>query len=451
MPNLRRSRWVHEYEEPGNDAATLFHTERMEVLHVDGEVRDLLRAFETSSTIDEVAARFADPAAAEAAARYLAGLGFLVPAERDEVLERIKRRAASIDRQGVGKVATLRILLTENCNLRCTYCFEEHVNKHMSLETLIRVLDETIETTGPERTIAIQWFGGEPLLRFDLMKEGVEHIGQAIRERRLGGVAYVLTTNGTLVTAESAAFLARHKFEISVSVDGKKEVNDLKRIDIRGRGTFDRAIEGYRKLKEFGVPSVGFLLTAVPSTVGHIAEFMEYAIAELDTSFFAINTPQPSMAGWGVDGDEFVRQCVRCQELSEVHGVPFSSPLSKVLIGLGGKKPTLSSCFNPQGDRCASVTINGELSPCIVSWEKEFLHPLSQLNRPNMFLTEAYEDQQERCLPCSALNTCGGPCHLESMYMARGGVWDDDRCRFFKRGMAWAVRRMNGGAPRGES
>lgn len=436
------SRWLHTYVHPEQDMVALLHTTRLELFHADREVLDLLRLFDVPQDLAVLAATYPDRATANQVLSTLVKYGYLIPEGTEEVAHWREQRTAQIDKQGAGCTTLIRIVLTEQCNLRCSYCFVDHQAKHMDVKMLFSVLDKLFENALGKH-IEIQFFGGEPLLRFDLIKKAVKYISEN-HIKRGTSVSYSLTTNGTMITDEIAQFIKQHPFTICISLDGDKATNDINRIYRNGRGSYDQVIKGYKLLRKHGCQNVGFLLTPNISNTPTIADFFEYAIHEFHIDFFAINTPQPSLIGWGIDGGTYAEQLIRCYQFSQQNGVGFSSTLDKVIVALMRKREVLSSCFNPSGDRYALITASGEVSPCIVSWQPDFLQSLTQLNDPELFLAESYLDHPPACISCPALSMCGGPCYLEHTFMSQGGDWDHNRCLFFMKAIEWMVWNWQG-------
>ncbi len=144
------------------------------------------------------------------------------------------------------------------CNIDCTYCFflskdalypnEKHRMSQHTLETYIRQLLESHRA--PEVTIA--WQGGEPtLLGLDFFRRSVE-LANACRQPGQT-VRHTFQTNGILLDDAWCAFFKQHDFLVGLSVDGPREIHDTYRLDRRRQGTFDRVIDGWRKLRAHGV------------------------------------------------------------------------------------------------------------------------------------------------------------------------------------------------------
>lgn len=152
--------------------------------------------------------------------------------------------------------------LTESCNLRCGYCIfgsqfdqkRNHGDTNMT-EEIARAAIDYLEKHSKEDEIAITFYGGEPLLRFDLLKYSIDYAQRTISRPNL---YFSLTTNLTLVTEEIAVYLASVKnLSLVCSIDGPQEIHDSYRKDIKGNGSFDRAIRGLKYLVEAFGDSAG--------------------------------------------------------------------------------------------------------------------------------------------------------------------------------------------------
>jgi uncharacterized protein len=439
---LKKSRWTHVFHSDEDQRYFLFHAVNMDVIEVDADALRLLDGFDQPVPVQSLPSLFKSPEE-RAGIKALSELGFLVTNDLDEsaLFEKDShgrhRQASTLNK--VSKIASARILLTEECNMRCKYCFIDHSPADAEFDTIRRILDQVLKNSS-DRGLSIQFFGGEPLLKFGLMKKAVEYIKEL--PNRTTDVYFKITTNATLVNREIASFLAKHDFEVAVSIDGTKEINDQNRVYRQGSGTFDQTIRGFKTLKENGC-KVGFLLTPIFQNQGHIATFFREAIQLYRPSFLAVNTPQPSETGWNVDGVTYAKDMIECYHLAVANNTPFTSTLTKVFVGLIRKERCVSTCFDPSGDRVASFTVKGEVSPCIVGWQKEFLRPLEALHDPSTFNTQAELRQPRECQKCPALNVCGGPCHLEDFFYKKSGMWDHNRCDFFEEALKWAVGNMD--------
>ena len=157
-------------------------------------------------------------------------------------------------------ISSLVVKIAQRCNLNCTYCYVyNHADKSyrerpvfMSreiFEALVNRIQTYIETH-PDHAIDIIFHGGEPML----LDAGELDAWLTHAARHLGGqVRYGLQTNGTLVSEAWLNVLSRHGISPSISIDGTPEVHDAFRVDHSGKGSYDRVIDGLRKLIEAGL------------------------------------------------------------------------------------------------------------------------------------------------------------------------------------------------------
>lgn len=127
-------------------------------------------------------------------------------------------------------VRALMLMLTEACNMRCSYCYQGHAPRRMTLETARRSVEFFLSRhiSGHERSISIVFFGGEPFLELDLMEEVIAHTRRHLEEARLSGgrsgvprdVTFEATTNGTIFNGRVEHIVRDARMQLLVSVDG---------------------------------------------------------------------------------------------------------------------------------------------------------------------------------------------------------------------------------------
>jgi len=183
------------------------------------------------------------PEEARSAAGELLALGLLVPAGRPQHLD---QRLVDLAPKRKG-VASLVVHVAHTCNLACHYCYADHgkyggPDSLMTEETARRFVDFLFDNDPEAPRLRLTFFGGEPLLNFPVVRLAADHArARAAREGRRA--VFALTTNGTLVTEEMAAYLAEIDCSVTVSIDGDRKTNDLLRPFHGGRGSYDRIIE----------------------------------------------------------------------------------------------------------------------------------------------------------------------------------------------------------------
>ena len=149
------------------------------------------------------------------------------------------------------KVKALCLHICHDCNLRCKYCFADEGAYHaarqfMSFETAKRAIDFLIEHSGERRVLETDFFGGEPLMNFDVVKQTVLY-GKEEAAKRGKKFLFTLTTNGLLLKGEIADFLNEEFENVVLSLDGRPEVHDAVRKTANGRGSFDLCFENIRE------------------------------------------------------------------------------------------------------------------------------------------------------------------------------------------------------------
>lgn len=159
------------------------------------------------------------------------------------------------------RVRTLVLMLTYSCNLSCRYCYEAREEgcappvdpggsrPEMSAETLRKSIAFLLDNSGESRRVSVVFFGGEPLLRFPLLRAAVPMV-RAMASAWGKEVSFSLTTNGTLITREIAAFLKGNGVSACVSIDGPPRIHDRNRPYASGRGSYADAARGLSHLLE---------------------------------------------------------------------------------------------------------------------------------------------------------------------------------------------------------
>ncbi len=150
-----------------------------------------------------------------------------------------------------GELKALCLHICHDCNLRCRYCFADEGAYHaarekMSLETAKRAIDFLIERSGNRKILETDFFGGEPLMNFDVVRETVCYAKARAAEKGKKFL-FTLTTNGLLLDDEAVKFLNEEMENVVLSLDGRKEVHDAVRKTANGKGSFDLVIENIKR------------------------------------------------------------------------------------------------------------------------------------------------------------------------------------------------------------
>lgn len=157
-------------------------------------------------------------------------------------------------------LSVVYFLLSSGCNLHCKYCFVETrmnpSNSYVMTEVIAESALHMIQLNIPE-DVTIFFYGGEPLLNYPVL----QYVVRRCKEMDLGA-HFVLITNGLLITPEIASFLAENEFDVGLSLDGDKAVNDSMRVDFNDQGTFTKIEKSLTILLDKGItPSISCTLS----------------------------------------------------------------------------------------------------------------------------------------------------------------------------------------------
>ena len=151
-------------------------------------------------------------------------------------------------------VKAMCLNIAHDCNLRCKYCFASTGDfgkgrKLMTFETGKKAIDFLLEKSLDRKNIELDFFGGEPLMNFDVVKQIVEYARS--REAEYGKkFRFTITTNGVLLDDDKIDFINREMSNVVLSIDGRKEVNDYMRKRVDGSGCYDKIMPAFKKLVE---------------------------------------------------------------------------------------------------------------------------------------------------------------------------------------------------------
>ncbi len=149
-------------------------------------------------------------------------------------------------------VKAMCLHIAHDCNLRCKYCFAStgdfgEGRKLMPFEVGKKAIDFLLENSGDRKNLELDFFGGEPLMNWDVVKDIV--IYARSREKEYGKTfRFTITTNGMLLDDEKIDFINKEMFNVVLSLDGRKEVNDRMRVRVNGAGSYDKIVPYYQKL-----------------------------------------------------------------------------------------------------------------------------------------------------------------------------------------------------------
>lgn len=148
-------------------------------------------------------------------------------------------------------IKALCLHVAHTCNLNCAYCFASQGKYHgdkalMSFEVGKQALDFLIASSGDRTNLEVDFFGGEPLMNWDVVKQLVAY-ARGIEKEKGKNFRFTLTTNGMLLDDEVTEFCNKEMQNVVLSLDGRKEVHDRLRKDYSGRGSYDTIVPKFRE------------------------------------------------------------------------------------------------------------------------------------------------------------------------------------------------------------
>ncbi|MBQ6795434.1 MAG: thioether cross-link-forming SCIFF peptide maturase [Clostridia bacterium] len=172
--------------------------------------------------------------------------------EKNQLFTKDIYRALVSHKEKKSVIKALCLHIAHDCNLRCRYCFAhggEYMGKReiMSPEVGKKAIDFVIKESGARRNIEIDYFGGEPLMNFETVKEITEY-AKAEGEKHGKNFRFTITTNGILLDDKKMEYINENMGNIVLSIDGRKEVHDKVRVRVDGSGSYDSIVNKFIKV-----------------------------------------------------------------------------------------------------------------------------------------------------------------------------------------------------------
>ena len=353
-----------------------------------------------------------------------------------------------------GVVKALCLHVAHSCNLNCSYCFASQGRFHgeralMSFETGKRAIDFLVENSGTRRNLEVDFFGGEPLLNWEVVKQIVEY-ARSIEKEKGKNFRFTLTTNGMLIDDEVIEFSNREMHNVVLSLDGRKEVHDRFRKDYAGNGSWETIVPKFQKFVE----ARGGKNYYIRGTFTHAnPDFLEDIKVMLDLGFTELSmepvvcAPGEPMALTEEDRKIVCGQYEKLAELMlerEKEGRPFT--FYHYMIDLEDGPciyKRISGCGS--GTEYMAVTPWGDLFPCH-QFVGEDSFKLGDIwnGVTNTAVRSEFGDcnvyAREECRDCWARLYCAGGCAANA-YHATGsvrGVYEDG-CKLFRKRLECAI------------
>lgn len=362
--------------------------------------------------------------------------------------------APELKKRTSGVIKALCLHVSHACNLVCEYCFAGQGRYHgksalMSFDVGKRALDFLIENSGSRRNLEVDFFGGEPLLNFDVVKRLVAY-ARSVEKEHNKNFRFTLTTNGMLIDDEVIDFCNREMSNVVLSLDGRREIHDRYRVDAKGNGSYDVIVPKFRRLVEArGDKSYymrGTFTHANPDFLKDINVMLDLGFNELSMEPVVCAPDSPS-ALTEEDKPVIFKQYEDLAKLlikRRKEGKPFT--FYHYMIDLEGGPciyKRISGCGS--GTEYMAVTPQGDLYPChqFVGDERFRLGDIWN-GVANTKIQREFEDcnvyAREECKTCWARLYCSGGCAANA-YHATGSVKGVYKygCELFKKRIECAI------------
>lgn len=351
-------------------------------------------------------------------------------------------------------VKALCLHIAHDCNLGCRYCFAEEGEYHgrralMSLEVGKQALDFLVANSGNRRNLEVDFFGGEPTMNFDVVKELVRY-GRSLEGPHNKNFRFTLTTNGVLLNDDIMEFANQEMANVVLSIDGRKEVNDYMRPTRNGKGSYDLIVPKFRKFAELRNQTNYYVRGTFTH---HNLDFSEDVIHLADLGFKQISVEPvvaPPEEPYAIreedlpqlleEYDKLAKEIIKREK--EGRGFNFFHFMIDLTQGPCVAK-RLSGCGS--GTEYLAVTPWGDLYPChqFVGMDEFKLGDVwqgvqAEEIRDEFKLCNVYA--KEKCRNCFARFYCSGGCAANS-YNFHGSILDayDIGCELQKKRIECAI------------
>lgn len=319
---------------------------------------------------------------------------------------------------------TISLVVTESCNLSCVYCYEHNKSQaNMTFETAKTIIDKELKERTPSEYTYIDFFGGEPFLNFELIKQVYDYVLSFYK----GKIHFFATTNGTLIHGDIQKWLIANRkyFSVGLSLDGTRTAHNINRSD-----SFDN-IDLNFFLKYYPEQSVKMTVSA--QSLPYFAEGVKY-LTELG---FNVSCNLAYMVDWLAEENK----SVLIEQLNDLIEYYLNNPKIRKCTMFDFKLDVLERPFENEGKirkYCGTGTAmvcyekDGSAYPC------QLFNHLSAGNRAKRVGELEIENEfdldklESKCKNCYYLRIC--PFCMGSNYLSSGNLYkpDEGRCELYK-------------------
>ena len=314
---------------------------------------------------------------------------------------------------------TILLCVTHRCNLNCSYCYQQHDSMHeMSYETAISCIKKALAITECNSIVEFIFFGGEPLLRFDLMRDVVTYVNKNYMSRK---IRFFASTNGTLLTDDMKRWFIDNKDTITLglSLDGDRKSHNINRSN-----SFDAIDINFFKTTW---PAQNVKMTVSTKTIGNYASDVEF----LHSLGFGINGGTLCIDDECVSDDTLLIFAKQLFQLIDYYSsqtkAPYNALFDVDLVSCENEKKFVKKNCSV-GDKLFFFDTNGEIYPCTFMTPMTFnKQDMERINKTNFTQSDAFidEDCYNHCYLFPICKICPAENYLHNNSFKK---WNRKRC-----------------------
>lgn len=453
MEHYRTSDFLHLVE-VNTETLAAYNSLTFGVLFIRKDVGDVLRT--AVGGIFEPSQLRLDEQERQAIINALEERRMIFPVGEREDLKDYIRMQDLLRSQGL---AILYLMLVDGCNMACKYCYVERpANRTRPLRLMVSdvadaALDKFAQVFSRElEEPQIILYGGEPTLNKPLLFHVLRRVAQMKASGKFTNrLGITLNTNGTLIDDEFALVVKQHGVQVSISLDGPKEVHDSMRPYAGGSGSFDDVERACAILKHHGV-DFGFSVTIHGGNIDKLDEILiwvheKFGVISIGFNILVDRDERLIRMSEEEYAQKVTRQLIQCFEICREKGIYEDRIMRKVNAFVKGY-PYISDCGAP-GDQMV-ITPDGLVGVCqAYCASKKYFVPLAEFEHSSThpiwktwkFRSPIY---QRQCYNCIALGLCGGGCPYNAE-LKQGSIWgiDETFCVHSKGTIEYLLRDLH--------
>ncbi|MDR1467302.1 MAG: radical SAM protein [Oscillospiraceae bacterium] len=329
--------------------------------------------------------------------------------------------------------------VSHNCNLGCPYCYAEggdygRNKQMMSLKTAFDSINYTMQKDPDLKEISIDFFGGEPLLNFQVIEQFIESVELKYLSVKF---KYGIVTNGTVMNDKIKNMMKKHQFHVMITIDGPKEYHDLQRVYANGKGSFDELVKNLPDFKE----SANYLCARVVygRKNNNLYKIFKYIYEELDIHDISYRPVMTDLEEYKLDAESenfAIESLIKSFDYfleKKLDGKEIESKFfSEQILKLMDRKIKKSFC---DFGNFMSITPEGNMYPCthFVYNDKFEIGNIYKISENTDVLKNCKKSscaKYEPCKSCWILGLCSGGCKGSAAFYNKDNLFiNDEYCK----------------------